>query len=131
MESTIQTTKRGEGRKMKLTMKNVIDKTCFEDHESRLFRAVVRQVGDWQSMVENPEDYRDAGAGVSGFIYYSETQPFAKRNIEDILACLNDFEQEIGEPLKKDNDNLLNWYAWFALEHIVQKIMDYKEGVYC
>ena len=82
----------------------------------------------WAEVWENPEDYRDADAGVSGFIYYNETEPFAKRNIKNILTCLNNLEDELGEPLKKDNDNLLNWYAWFALEHIIDKVMCCKEN---
>ncbi len=111
-----------------MLMKTVIAETCFSYNAEMLFRAVIRQFGDWDRMWEYPNDYRDAGAGVSGFIYYSDTEPFAKRNIENILYCLNDFEDEMGEPLKKDNDNLLNWYAWFALEHIVDKVMRFKES---
>lgn len=111
-------------------MKEVIEKTCWEDYQEKLFRAVVRQGPDWSEIWERPEDFRDAGAGVSGFIYYSDTEPFAKRNMVEIMQCLNDFEDEIGEPLKKDNDNLLNWLAWFALEHVIDKVMAYKEGSY-
>jgi len=81
----------------------------------------------WNELKQYPSDYRDAGAGVGGFIYYTDTNKFAKRNIELILETLNDFEDEIGEPLKKDNNNLLNWYAWFALEHVVQEVIDYLE----
>ena len=109
------------------TMSAVIKETCHEDYEEQLFKAVIRQVGSWKDVYERPEDHRDASAGVSGFIYYTDTEKFAKRNIENILKCLTDFESEIGEPLKKDIDNLLNWYAWFALEHIVDKVMCYKE----
>ncbi|MBW2411902.1 MAG: hypothetical protein JRF72_19070 [Deltaproteobacteria bacterium] len=111
-------------------MEKVIEKTCWDPESKDLFRAVVRQVGRWADMWEYPEDFRDASAGVSGFCYYSDTEPFAEKNIRNILHCLNEFEEEIGEPLKKDNDNLLNWYAWFALEHIVDKIMVFKEGGY-
>ena len=112
-----------------MKMKDVIDATCYDHEEKQLFRAVMRQMGaTWDEVWEYPMDYRDAGAGVSGFIYHSETMPFAKRNIENILYCLNQFEDEIGEPLKKDNDNLLNWYAWFALEHIIDKVVCYKES---
>ena len=109
------------------TMKSVIKETCHTEEEERLFKAVVRQFGDWKQMFEYPMDYRDASAGVSGFIYYTDTEKFAKRNIEEIITVLAEFEEELGEPLKKDTDNILNWYAWFALEHIVDKIMGYKE----
>ena len=110
-------------------MKDVVEATCSEQYERALFRAVVRQMGStWNELWEHPEDFRDASAGISGFTYYSETEPFAKRNLENIVLCLNDFESEIGEPLKKDKDNLMNWYAWFALEHIIDRIMTYKEN---
>ena len=113
---------------MKPTMKYVIDKTCCSQEEKDLFKSVMNQTAaTWPEIWEYPEDYRDASAGVNGFIYYTETEKFAEKNIRNILYCLNQFEEEIGEPLKKDNDNLLNWYAWFALEHVIDKIMMYKE----
>jgi len=113
---------------IKPAMSKVINETCFEDYEKALFRAVMRQMSpSWDEVWNYPTDYRDASAGVGGFIYYSETEPFAKRNIENIVKVLNDFEQEIGEPLKKDNDNLMNWFAWFALETIIDRVMRYKE----
>lgn len=112
----------------KETMSKVINTTCYEDYEKKLFRAVMRQMSaSWDEIWEYPEDYRNASVGIGGFVYYSETEPFAKRNMVEIMQCLNDLEQDLGEPLKKDNDNLLNWLAWFALEHIIDKIMGYKE----
>jgi hypothetical protein len=111
-------------------MKKVIDETCFEEHEKSLFRAVIRKIGCWKEVWESPMNYRDASGGVSGFIYYSDTEPFAKRHLSDILCCLNNFEQELGEPLKKDNDNTMNWYAWFALEHIIDKVVSFKESAF-
>jgi len=114
---------------MKPTMKKVIDETCYTDEEKALFRAVMRQMGnDWSEVWEYPSDYRDARTGVSGFIYYNETEAFSKKQLVNILPVLNNFEDELGEPLKKDNDNLFNWYAWFALEHIIDKVMYYKES---
>jgi len=89
-----------------------------------LAKAVLEQMGaNWEEVIEYPTDYRDASAGVSGFCYYSETETFAQENIKIILEAVNEFEEEMGEPLKKDNDNLLNWYAWFALEHIIDQVM--------
>lgn len=111
------------------TMKTVINAMCNSEESEKLFRSVVRQVGDWESMFNYPEDYRDASAGVNGFIYYADTEKFAKRQLVNILHVLNEFEAEIGEPLTKDQDSLLNWYAWFTLENTVQLIMDYKESL--
>ena len=120
--------KKRKGQKMK-TMKSVINETCHEDYEGKLFRAVMRQLSaTWDEVWEYPENFRTADAGVGGFTYYNETEPFARRNMVEIMQCLNEFEQELGEPLKKDNDNLLNWLAWFALEHIIDKVMVCKES---
>ena len=110
---------------------NKTKKDFLENYSScpELAKKVFRQmVPTWPEVIRYPDDYRDASAGVGGFIYYTETRPFAKRNIELIREALNIFENEIGEPLKKDNDNLLNWYAWFALEHVINEVICYKEN---
>ena len=110
-----------------MKQKIVRNETCYSDAEKHLFDAVIKQIGDWDSIYEYPMDYRDASAGVSGFIYYTDTEKFFKDNCIEILEVLAEFEDEIGEPLEKDTDNLANWYSWFALEHTIQKIIDYKE----
>lgn len=115
------------GAKMSLPTKKEFLAQC---RNPELAKKVLNQMGtNWSDIIEYPTDYRDAGAGVSGFIYYSETEAFAKRNIELILEALRDFEEEIGESLKKDDSNLLNWYAWFALENTIQEVINFKEGV--
>lgn len=93
-----------------------------------LTKKVLRQIGEKFSFIwENLEDYRDASAGVSGFIYYNETEKFAKKNLQLIYSVLNDFEEEIGEPIKKDNNNILNWLSWFALEFVISELINIKE----
>lgn len=114
---------------MKMTMKKVINETCHTDHERSLFRAVIRQIGCWEEVWDCPENFRDASGGITGFINCRDTHRFAKKTIESIVYCLNEFEAEIGEPLRKDSRDLLNWYAWFALEHIIDRIMMYKESL--
>ncbi len=111
----------------KPTMEEVRNETCYSDEEKNLFDAVMEQMGaDWDELWKYPSDSRDASAGVSGFIYYTDTESFAEKNIRIILACLQTFEEECGI-LTKDKDNILNWYAWFALEHIIDKIVRFKE----
>ena len=114
-----------------VTMKDVINATCNTEEEAKLFRAVVRQFGDWKLMFEYPEDYRDAGAGVSGFIYYTDTLAFFKRQSYNILTTLSRFNAECGCQLEKDvcweaETTFQNWLSWFALENTVQKVIDYK-----
>lgn len=98
-----------------------------ESRMPELARLVLDQMGmDWEEIIERPEDFRDAGAGVSGFIYYSDTVPFAKDNLVLIMNALNEFESETGCPLKKPTDDetqFYNWMAWFALESVVDEIM--------
>ena len=85
----------------------------------RLAKAVFNQMGaSWAKIKEYPMDYRDASAGVPGFIYYSETVPFAKRNMVEIARSINQFEQDCGilDKPTDDETQYFNWCAWFALE---------------
>lgn len=112
---------------MTTTKETVRNAMCASQEEAQLFDAVIEQAGgDWEEIYNSPEDYRDPSAGVPGFTYYSDTEPFAKENILNIIYVLQKFEQDCGV-LEKNIDDLLNWYAWYALEHIIQLIMDYKE----
>ena len=96
----------------------------------KLYRNVLKQMGiPWEEIVDHPMDYRDAGNGVSGFIYYTDTVKFAKRNLYEIIVLLNDLETDVGL-LKKDagdETRLMNWYAWLALESCISDIMNYLE----
>lgn len=110
------------------TKKDFIENYCTCPE---LAKKVFNQLGvPWSEIKERPEDFRDAGAGVSGFIYYYDTVPFAKKNLIHITMALNEFESEIGEPLSKDygdETGFFNWYAWFALEHVIDQVMTYMD----
>lgn len=97
-----------------------------------LAKVVLKQLElDFNELLERPNDFRDASAGISGFIYYSETTKFAKDNLWLITKALNEFESEIGEPLKKpidDETQYLNWLAWFALESVIDEIIQLQES---
>lgn len=103
-------------------MDEIIEETCYSESETLLFHAVLQQLGDLDSILQYPQDYLCADSGVSGFIYYTETEKFAKDNLVNIITVLAEFEDELGTPLAKDTDHLFNWYAWFSLEHIANKI---------
>lgn len=67
-----------------------------------LIAAVVRQAGGWQEFQERAQDIANHGAasGFSGFIYYRETEPFAKRYKTEIFELASQQAQEFGmEPL--------------------------------
>lgn len=113
---------------MKRTRKQFI----LSSRNPELSKAVLKQCGvDWEDLIAYPYDYRDAGSGVSGFIYYSDTVPFAKAHLVPIMNALNELESDIGEPLKKptgDETQFYNWLAWFALESVVDEIIYFKEN---
>jgi hypothetical protein len=109
-------------------------KEFLEDYSSNpeLAKKVFKQMGlTWKELIERPEDFRDAGAGVSGFIYYTDTRDFAKKNLLLIVNARNEFEQEMGEPIRTepfdDETEYLNWMSWFALENTISDLISYVE----
>ena len=87
----------------------------------------------WKDYKASPADYYAADTGmVPGMIYYSDTAPFAKRNLPSILEALRQFESECG-PLdvpKKEGDGTAyyNWMAWFAWENMASELQAYLES---
>ena len=50
------------------------------------------------------------GVGVSGFIYYYETEAFFKKYTDEVLECFQDLTKEFGEiPLYEITQNNLTW----------------------
>ena len=120
----------------------------------KLARAVVDQMGGEDSFLQSWKDIINHGinGGFSGFIYYSETTDFAKRNIRLIremamqqaddfgmgmlemiqgFNCLGkDFSlDEIGETLfgGDDHTQILNALAWYAAEEVCHQYSVSKE----
>ena len=119
-----------------------------------LKRAVMRQFGDSESFYESVADIANYGAsgGVSGFIYYSDTVNFTKRNKNKIMQSLTELSNDIGESVvsmlshwqclrgmsqrdimdglynpKSDNKTTVyNALAWYALEEVANVV--YNEG---
>ena len=96
----------------------------------QLAEAVLDQMGmDWEEIIERPYDFSDASAGVSGFIYYSETVKFAEDHYEAIRKEYEEFKEEMGGEVKHPDylsdgkTAYLNWMAWFALEIIMQDVI--------
>ena len=120
-----------------------------------LKRAVMLQFGDSASFYESVPDIVNYGAsgGVSGFIYYSDTVNFTKRNKTKIMQSLIELSNDIGESIismlqhwtcfkgmtqceimdglynpKSDNKTTVyNALAWYALEDVANCI--YNEGM--
>lgn len=119
-----------------------------------LKHAVMRQFGNSEYFYESVPDIANYGAsgGVSGFIYYSDTVNFTKRNKNKIMHSLTDLSNDIGESIvsmlshwqclkgmsqceiieglynpKSDNKTTVyNALAWYALEDVANCI--YNEG---
>ena len=119
-----------------------------------LKRAVMRQFGGSESFYESVSGIANYGAsgGVSGFIYYSDTVNFTKRNKIKIMRSLTELSNDVGESIvsmlshwqclkgmsqceimeglyspKSDNKTIVyNALAWYALEEVAHVV--YNEG---
>jgi hypothetical protein len=80
---------------MNATMKDVSEKTGFS---LPLLRAVARQMGGWTELRESAPDIARHGidGGFHGFIYYSETVAFWRKNRAAILDLLEQQAEELG-----------------------------------
>ena len=115
-----------------------------------LVRAVVRQMGGWQSFKESAPDICRGGidGGFHGFISYADTMKFAKKNKEEIrqlaISQAEDFGLGVVEMIKGFNCfrnnapseseiidglagiahpmgvNVLNALAWYAGEEVAR-----------
>jgi len=131
----------------KPSLANLIESTNIPES---LVRAVVKQMGGWESFKESAPDITRHGisGGFHGFLYYSETVPFAKRNRKAILEMAtqqaDDFgaglvemikgfnclkgatETEIVEGLAgvTDETQVPNGLAWYAGEEVARAYCD-------
>ena len=124
----------------------------------KLANAVINQIGlPFKELLHYANDYRDASSGVSGFIYYVDTHKFAVKNRKEIIKLLEETAEQMGENVTEmvkhfgafkgamDNDDLKDLYmflgggkveqgaitnimAWFALEEVINELINYKEN---
>lgn len=80
---------------MKITQKKLIESSNIP---ASLIRAVVRQIGGWDSFTEKAADITNHGinGGFSGFTYYTETEKFAKDNRDAISELASSQAQDCG-----------------------------------
>lgn len=122
---------------------------------AQLIRAVIRQIGGFDNFKQYARDVANHGAdaGFSGFIYYTDTNAFFKRNKSAILECAKNLASDIGEdvftmiagfnclktdpvtvseaihnPRTNDPENVRNALAWFALEEVARSYSDLLDG---
>lgn len=81
-------------------MKNLTMKTLIANSSipATLIRAVVKNMGGWDSFKESAQDVVDHGAscGFGNFIYYTDTVAFAAKNRSAIAAYAYEQAKEIG-----------------------------------
>lgn len=80
---------------MKITLKKLIASSSVP---ASLIRAVVRQMGGWETFTNYAPDITRHGinGGFVGFTYYSDTVPFASRNKDAISELASSQAQECG-----------------------------------
>jgi hypothetical protein len=134
---------------MSKTKKKFLEHCQFPD----LAKAVINQIGlPWDELSSRPSDFFNASYGVSGFIYYSDTHEFTKKNRKNIVAMLEEQADQMGEdvvamvngfgvfrPDGMDNDDkkdlyrllggglpaqgpITNVMAWYALEETMHQL---------
>ena len=136
--------------KTQITLEKFTEKSNIP---ASLIRAVVRKLGGWQSFKESAPDICRGGidGGFHGFIYYTDTVPFAKRNLREIqsyaeqqardsgsgvIELIQGFgcfrhdkpsEAEVGSALyggRNGYQNVLNALAWYAGEEVARAYCD-------
>lgn len=114
------------------TSKKTLQNFLNECSNPFLFKKVWKASGlTFSAVKQYPNDYRDPSSGsVPGMIYYSDTEKFAKNNLNEILDLIADFDDETGSNTLKratDSGNKLNFFAWFAYESMIIEFIDYLE----
>ena len=79
----------------KQSLVNLINSTNIPES---LVRAVVSQMGGWESFKQSAPDITRHGidGGYHGFIYYSDTLRFTKRNRKEIIEMASQQSKEFG-----------------------------------
>lgn len=123
---------------------------------AKLIRSTIRQIGGFDEFKLRANDVCNHGAngGFSGFIYYTETVAFTKRNKKDIMQYAADMANDIGEsnaigliasfqclkmepvdvaealynPRSDERTNVFNALAWFALEEVSRAWIDFADN---
>jgi len=125
-----------------------------------LIKATVRQFGGWQSFQEAAPNVASHGidGGFNGFIYYTETNRFARRNRALIAALASQQAEDFGTPViemiqgfgcfkhnpptdedigkclwggvpaDQDEVGIYNALAWYAGEEVCRSFCDLAEA---
>jgi hypothetical protein len=139
-----------------------LEKFCQQSNiRESLIRAVVAQLGDWETFTQSAPDICRGGidCGFHGFVYYTDTEKFAKENIEAIGELVSEQAQDLGydstfqmirefrcfkgeklldielfraitgKASRHFEPNILNGLAWYAAEEVSRAYCDAMECV--
>lgn len=104
--------------------KNDIEKwTCDEILENAAGDSD-EEINDWLKDLLN----QGCASGMVGeLITYEDTHKFYSKFYYEIEEIRIEWEEEIGEAINVGNQDLKNFYAWFAFEYTARKIADALE----
>lgn len=116
----------------------------------KLINAVAKQMSGMANLKNQASDICNYGAagGFNGFVYYTDTVAFTKRNHALIIELLNNYADDMGinalellngfncfkdmkeheifdglmNPKSEDRTTIYNGLAWFALEEVARYI---------
>lgn len=102
----------------------------LENHSSnpKLHKKVIKQGGVEATRFKYyPNDFRDPSSGsVYGMIYYSDTIPFGKNNLDSALIIASEFGYSANYFIE-DGEIDYNKVAWFLWESMIIEWIDYIE----
>lgn len=118
-------------------MKTIKAFTKQSNIDAKLIRAVIRQVGGFEAFKEIADNVTNYGAagGFGGFIYYTDTIPFTRKNRALIVELLTDLNLELYGN-KNYSETLINFNCLKGFEPIEildglhNSRSDYRSTVY-
>jgi hypothetical protein len=137
-----------------MTLANFIERSNID---GALIRAVVRKMGGWESFTQSARDIANHGidGGFRGFIWHSDTVPFARHKRQLIMKMAEQQAKDLGADAlemiagfgclksqqlsatevsngiwRRDDENgvqVLNALAWYAGEEVARSYVDALE----
>ena len=106
----------------KITIKNMIENSNMSE---KLIRATIAQFGGFESFKENAEDITRYGisGGFHGFICYTDTVSFFRKNKKDIMVYLKDMASDFGQGMF-EMIQCFNCMKGFSQEEIAEAIYE-------
>jgi hypothetical protein len=102
----------------------ISEDTNNSDLKRNIAQDIIDELGGYDKAEGFFNDLMASGcsSGMIGWlIYYQDTHRFYDDNYNDIEELRQEYEAEIGEPIRIDGD-LKNFLAWFAFEEVAKQL---------